>query len=459
MNIEPAIQVFDRHRQAYLEELMALLRFETISAQPAHADDMRRCADWIRERLTAAGLHAEVLTTRGHPAVFADTGAPASGGSGPTLLVYGHYDVQPVGDAKLWISPAFEPTIRDGAIFARGSADDKGQVFIHVVAMRCLKEAGMSLPIRIKFVIEGEEEIGSPNLPALIREHRDKLACDYVVISDTGKHDETTPALPYATRGLVYKQITIEGPSKDLHSGQWGGAVANPANVLASILALLHDDQRRVTIPGFYEGVPVLSPEERRTMAEQEPSDADFTASTGCPMPFGEAGFNTRERCSARPTLDVNGLLSGYTGDGASTIIPARAMAKVSMRLVGSQDPERISAAFDDIVRKACPPAVRVHIETFGTCAAYESPTDSPGLRVAAEALKASFGKPPVLTREGGTLPILPLFKNVLGADSLMLGFSHPDCNVHSPNEFFHVADFETGTRCILRFLAGMSGT
>ncbi|MEP0844298.1 MAG: M20/M25/M40 family metallo-hydrolase, partial [Phycisphaerae bacterium] len=292
--------------------------------------------------------------------------------------------------------------------------------------------------------------------PDLIRDHRERLACDYVVISDTGKHDAATPALAYATRGLVYKQITIEGPARDLHSGQYGGAVANPANVLAGLIASFHDADRRVTIPGFYDGVPELTPEERRLLAGQDLSDAELIAATGCPWPFGEAGFNTRERCTARPTLDVNGIWGGYTGDGSSTIIPAKAHAKVSMRLVGRQDPEKVSAAFDAYVRAWCPPAVRVSVQTYGTCAAYLAPTDSPGLRAAAKALAAGYGKEPVLTREGGTLPILPLFKQVLGADSLMLGFAHPDCNAHSPNEFFHLADFETGTRCILRFLAAM---
>lgn len=456
MIVDPALGIFDRQRQAFLDDLMAFLRFQTISAQPAHASDLRRCAEWICGQLAAAGLRAEIISTPGHPAVFADTG-PGDAPSAPTLLVYGHYDVQPVGDETLWHSPAFEPAIRDGAIFARGSADDKGQIMTHLAAMRCLREAGIQLPVRIKFLLEGEEEIGSPNLPDLIRANRDRLACDYVLISDTSRFDDDTPALAYATRGLVYKQITLTGPAKDLHSGQYGGAVANPANILAALLASLHDEHRRITIPGFYDDVRELSAEERRDLARQSPSDEALAAATGSAAPYGEAGFNAAERTTARPSLDVNGIVGGYTAEGASTIIPSKAMAKVSMRLVPDQDPERISRAFDEAVARACPPVVRLRIETFGTCAAYMAPLDSPAMRAARKALADSYGKPPILTREGGTLPILPLFKEVLGAESVLLGFAAPDCNPHSPNEFFHIRDFEIGTRCVLRFLGEMS--
>lgn len=457
MTVQPALTAFDRQRKALLDDLFAFLRFPTISAQPAHAGDMLRCAQWLAAQLESAGLAAEVVRTAGHPVVFADSGPVKEDSPAMTLLVYGHYDVQPVGDEKLWDSPPFEPTIRDGAIFARGSADDKGQVMTHVAALRCLHGAGVRLPVRIKLLIEGEEEIGSPNLPGFVREHRERLACDYVVLSDTAKHDAATPALAYSSRGLVYKQIAVEGPARDLHSGQYGGAVANPANVLAAIIASLHDEKRRVTIPGFYDDVLPLSEAERPRLTEQDPGDEELKKSTGAPAPYGEAGYSSLERRCARPTLDVNGLWSGYTGDGSATIIPARAMAKVSMRLVANQDPDRISQAFDEAVRRACPPAVRLQIATFGTCGAYVAPTDSPGMRAARQALAEAYGRPAILTREGGTLPILPLFKQVLGADSLMLGFAMPDCNLHSPNEFFHVSDFETGTRCVLHFLGRIS--
>ncbi len=450
MTSPSAQSLFDQNKESWLASLLTVLRFPTISTLPEHADDMRRCAEWVREQLAAAGLATEIMPTEGHPAVFADTG-PVAGA--PTFLVYGHYDVQPPGDLGLWTSPPFEPTIRDGAIYARGSADDKGQVMIHVAALRSWRATGQPWPVRVKLLIEGEEEIGSKHLPQLIEANRDRLACDYVLISDTAKLNEDTPALTCSTRGLVYKTITVEGPTHDLHSGVYGGAVANPANVLASIIASLHDNRRRVTIPGFYDDVATLSPDERRGLSEHGISDADLLAATGSSAPYGEEGYSSAERCGVRPTLDVNGLLSGYTGEGSATIIPAKAMAKVSMRLVACQNAEKISAAFDEAVRRAAPPAVRLRVATQSTCAAYLSPPDSAGMCAARQALAEAFGKQPVLTHEGGTLPILPLFKKVLGADSLLMGFAMPNCNLHSPNEFFHVRDFELGVRSVLRFL------
>ncbi len=456
MSVQAAIETFNRQREGFMADLLTFLRFETISAQSAHAPDLRACAAWIRDQLAEAGLNARVADTGGHPLVLADSGPPPGKPTAPTLLFYGHYDVQPIGDPALWHSPPFEPTLRDGAIFARGSADDKGQVMTHLAAMRCWRQTGAPLPVRVKFIIEGEEEIGSPHLPPYLHAHAGELACDYVVLSDTAKLNAQTPALAYASRGLVYKEIILAGPARDLHSGQYGGAVANPANVLADMLASLRDRNGRVTLPGFYDDVVPLSPEERERLAAHGLSDADLVAKTGSAAPFGEAGYTTAERCTARPTLDVNGLCAGYTGEGAATVIPATATAKVSMRLVGNQDPTAVSRAFDEAIRRACPPTVRLTIRNHSHCAAYLGPTDSPGMRAAAAALTASFGQPPVLTREGGTLPILPLFKEVLGADSLMLGFAVPECNLHSPNEFFHASDFVAGTHCILRFIEEM---
>lgn len=450
MSSKAATALFDRDKDAWLASLLTFLRFPTISTLSEHADDMQRCAEWIRDRMVEAGLQTEIMATGGHPAVFADTG-PVAGA--PTFLVYGHYDVQPVGDLGLWQSPPFEPTIRDGAIYARGSADDKGQVMIHLAALRCWKDTGKPWPARVKLLIEGEEEIGSKHLPKLIESNREKLACDYVLISDTSKLNADTPALTCSTRGLVSKQITVEGPTHDLHSGVYGGAVANPANVLAMIIASLHDAQRRVTIPGFYDDVAKLSAEERRILASHGISDADLLAATGSQTPYGEEGFGSAERCGVRPTLDINGMLSGFTGEGSATIIPASAMAKISMRLVAYQKPDKISAAFDEAVRHAAPPAVRVSVTTGSMCEAYLCPPDSPGMQMARQALADGFGRQPVLTHEGGTLPILPLFKKLLGADSLLMGFAMPNCNLHSPNEFFHVRDFELGVRSVLKLI------
>ncbi|MGQ9651270.1 MAG: dipeptidase [Phycisphaerae bacterium] len=450
MSSKAATLLFEQNKDAWLAELLTFLRFPTISTLSEHVADMGRCAEWIRRRLIEAGLQAEIVATDGHPAVFGDTG-PVAGAL--TFLVYGHYDVQPVGDPSLWQSPPFEPTIRDGAIYARGSADDKGQVMIHLAALRCWKDTGAPWPVRVKVLIEGEEEIGSKHLSTLIENNREKLACDYVLISDTAKLNADTPALTCSTRGLVFKEITVQGPTHDLHSGVYGGAVANPANVLATIIASLHDERRRVTIPGFYDDVTTLSDEQRRNLASYGISDADLLAATGSPAPYGEEGFSTAERCGIRPTLDVNGMVSGFTGEGSATIIPASAMAKISMRLVAHQKPDKISAAFDEAVRQVAPPAVRLTIVTRSTCEAYLCPPDSPGMQMARQALAEGFGREPVLTHEGGTLPILPLFKRVLGADSLLMGFAMPNCNLHSPNEFFHVRDFELGVRSILRFI------
>lgn len=450
MGFQAAQSLFEKDKESWLADLMTSLRFPTISTQPEHADDMRRCAEWFRDQLAAAGLQTQILPTGGHPAVFADTG-PVTGA--PTFLVYGHYDVQPVGDLSLWQSPPFEPTVRNGAIYARGSADDKGQVMAHVAAMRCWKATGNPWPIRVKLLIEGEEEIGSRNLPKLIEANRERLACDYVLISDTAKHSEEVPALTCSTRGLIYKTVTVEGPTQDLHSGVYGGAVANPANALAGIIASLHDNHRRVTIPGFYDDVATLTSEERRDLATHGITDAELLAATGSQAPYGEEGFCSAERTGVRPTVDVNGMLSGYTGDGSATIIPSKAMAKISMRLVAHQIPEKISAAFDEAVRRAAPPAVRLSIKGGPGCEAYLSPPDSPGMRAARQALADAFGREPVLSHEGGTLPILPLFRKVLGADSLLMGFAMPNCNLHSPNEFFHVRDFELGVRSLLRFM------
>ncbi len=453
MSIDKALAAFEQHREQLEQDLLQFLRFPTISAQPDHAGDLVACANWLRDQMAAAGLKAEVMCTAGHPAVFADTG-PAADANAPTFLVYGHYDVQPIGDESLWKSPAFEPTIRDGAILARGSADDKGQVMVHVAAARALREAGLPFPVRVKFIIEGEEESGSKNLPGLLRDNRELLACDHVLISDTSKYDVDTPSLTQATRGIIGKEIVIEGPDHDLHSGVYGGAVANPANILARVVAALHDEQNRVTVPGFYDEVKTLTAEERKALLETDISDAKLLAATGSPAPHGEAGFTTVERRGTRPTLDVNGIFGGYTGKGSSTIIPSRATAKITMRMVPDQDPAKISAAFDDYVRSLCPPSVRVQISGgHGGCRAYVAPLDSAPMKVARQALAETYGNPPAILREGGTLPILPLLKEVLGADSIMLGFADPNCNLHSPNEFFHLRDFRLGAQCILRFL------
>ena len=448
--IEAVERYIESQQSRHAERLDAFLRFPSVSTDPALRSQTRVAGEWVRDQLASCGLEAELVETAGHPCVIADSG-PADGGA--TLLIYGHYDVQPAGDESLWKSEPFDPTTRDGSLFARGAADDKGQVLAHMLAVEAWIKAAERLPIRVKFLIEGEEEIGSPNLGELVRQHRDRLACDYVVLSDTAKLDATTPAITYSTKGLVYKEIVVTGPKSDLHSGSFGGTVANPANVLAGILAGLKDDAQRVTIPGFYDDVRILDAGEVKMLEALPLDDADYLTMTGSPGFDGENGYSTKIRRWARPTLDVNGLCSGFIGEGSSTIIPSKAMAKVSMRIVPDQDPEKISAAFDRAIKTAAPASVRVQVFSHASAAAYVCPLDCPGIAAAVSAVEAGFRKKPVLIREGGTLPILPLFKDVLGAESIMIGFALPDCNAHGPNEFIVLEDFRAGIRTAAHFL------
>lgn len=448
--IDKVVAYLESQSEPNVQRLCDLLRIRSISTESECKPDVRRGAEWVLQLLSGCGIEGQIIDTPGHPCVFADTG-PASG-NGPTVLIYGHYDVQPTGDVKLWDSPPFDPTVRDGILYARGAADDKGQVLTHLLAAEAWMKAVGKLPIRMKFLIEGEEEISSPNLGKIIRDHRDRLACDYVALSDTPKFDATTPAITYGTKGLVYKEIVLTGPKHNLHSGSYGGTLTNPGNALAVIVASLRDTENRVTIPGFYDDVRDLSPEERERMQALPFDEQTYLKSMGAPALTGEKGRTTLERRWARPTLDVNGLFGGFTDEGASTVIPAKVMAKVSMRIVPDQHPDRIAAAFDDAVRRACPEGVRLQIINHGACAAYVAPLDSAGMTAASQALEAGFGKKPYFIREGGTLPILPMFKEVLGAESIMMGFCVPDCNAHGPNEFLAVSDFHNGARSAAYF-------
>lgn len=442
--IQKAMDYLHQNKVRFQQELFAYLKIPSISAQQDHADDVRKAAEWTRDRCLAAGLSAEVVDTPGHPAVFAQ-GEQKPGR--PTILIYGHFDVQPEGDLKLWHTGPFEPTLRDGMIICRGSADDKGQLLCAIIAVEAWMKTAGSLPVNVKFCIEGEEEIGSKNLKGLIEKHRERLACDYIVIHDTAQFGIGMPAVTIATRGLVYKEVIIRGPKKDLHSGTYGGGIANPANELAKLIASFHDADARVTIPGFYDDVREMASEELKIMSGLPFNEAAFLEDVGSPKTYGEKGYTVLQRRSARPTLDVNGIYGGYMKEGSSTIIPSFAGAKVSMRLVAEQDPEVIGRAFDEAVRKRVPDTVRVEILEHANCGAYLADQTSPGMTVARQAIEMGFGKAPILMREGGSLPILPMFKSLLGADSLMLGYCQPNCNAHSPNEFLHVSDFEAGAR------------
>lgn len=453
--IDKVIAYIEQQKDRNLERLCDLLRIPSISTDPARKGDVRKAGEWVRDLFTGCGIKVELLDTPGHPCVIADTG-PADGG--PTILVYGHYDVQPAGDMSLWTTDPFEPTIKDGSIFARGSADDKGQVLTHMLAAEAWMKVAKKTPIRVKFLIEGEEEVSSPNLGPVVKQHRDRLACDYVVLSDTAKWNDTTPAITYGTKGLVYKEIIVTGPKQNLHSGSYGGTLTNPGNALAKIIASLRDDDGRVTIPGFYDDVRDLSAKERKMMAEIDFDEKKYMAYMGVSVATGEKGYTTLERRWARPTLDVNGLVGGFTGEGAMTIVPSKMQAKVSMRLVPDQDADKISKAFEDAVRAAAPEGVKIEFLTHGAVPAYVAPLDSPGVKAAAKSAELGWGKAPMFMREGGTLPILPMFQKVLGAESIMLGFCSQECNLHGPNEFFGVTDLHNGTKTSAYLLSELAG-
>jgi len=453
--IDQVIAHVAKNYDAYLERLNAFLRIPCISTDPGAKAAIRDGADWVLRFFHDAGIDAGIYPTQGHPAVIADTGAVSAGG--PTILVYGHYDVQPVGDPKLWQSGPFDPVVRQGRLYARGSADDKGQVLTHMLAAEAWKKVAGKLPIRVKFLIEGEEEIGSPHLGVLIEKERERLACDYVCLSDTAKFSEDVPAITYGTRGMLYKEVVFTGARNDLHSGTFGGTFPNPANALVELVTRMKDAQGRVTIPEFYDGVSTPTAQELDALRRLPFDESAYRESVGAGGLAGEQGFSTMERRWLRPTLDVNGLLSGFTGEGAMTIIPGRAMAKVSMRLVPHQDPAKISAAFDRFVAEHTPAGIRHEIKEFTRCAAYVCPLENPGLQKAATAVEAGFGVKPAFIREGGSLPILPLFKKVLGAESIMMGFCLATCNAHGPNEFMVIDDFKAGIRTAAHLIAKMA--
>jgi acetylornithine deacetylase/succinyl-diaminopimelate desuccinylase-like protein len=438
-----------RHAADYRAELFDLLRIPSISAQPDHRADVRRAAEWVRDRFIRAGLRADIVETAGHPAVLAE--GPQRAGR-PTVLFYGHHDVQPSGDLSLWHTGPFEPIERDGMIIARGAADDKGQMLCAVYAAEAWLKAAGDIPVNLKFLIEGEEEIGSPNLAPLVESQRERLACDCILIHDTSQFAEGVPAVTVGTRGLVYMEVMITGPKKDLHSGVYGGQVANPANVLSQFVASLHTADGRVNLPGFYDRVAPPSADEARAVAALPYTTRMLLDATGSPAESGEEGQPTLHRAWFRPTLDVNGIYGGYMGEGSSTIIPSRAGAKISMRLVPNQNAAEIERAFVETVKQRIPRTVTFEIKSHAHCDPYVADVTSPAFRAGVEAVGVGFGKRPVLIRSGGTLPILPMFKQVLRADSIMLGYCLPTCQAHSPNEFFHIRDFDAGVRTTAAF-------
>lgn len=431
------------HRERFLQELQQFLRIPSVSGDPAHRADVDRAAEFVCSQLRAAGLEAEVIPTAGHPIVY---GHWLGAGNAPTALVYGHYDVQPADPLDQWVTPPFEPTVRDGAIYARGATDDKGQVFTHIKSVEAWLRTRGRLPVNVKFIIEGEEEVGSRSLEEYLERNKPRLRADIAVISDTSQYGPNRPAITYGLRGILACEVTLTGPKQDLHSGVFGGTVANPANMLARLIASLHDTAGRVQIPGFYDDVVPLSQAERRRFASLPFDEESYLKELGAPAAWGEAGYTTTERRWARPTCDVNGLLSGYTGIGPKTIVPARALAKITCRLVPNQDPARLTAALREFLQARCPPGVRLQFEAQHGCGALVFDPDSPFMNSAKRAIARAFGVEPVLIREGGSIPVVAAFRDVLGIDTLLLGWGQNSDNLHGPNEHFSLEDFRRGT-------------
>jgi len=439
----PVIDFINTNRDRYVSELKNYLAIPSISALPAHRGDVQRCAEWTADEMRRVGLqNVRLFDTPGNPIVYADwLHAPGA----PTILFYGHYDVQPVDPLGLWESPPFEATVRDGEIYARGAADDKGQVFMHLKAIEAhLKQTG-ALPVNIKLIIECEEEVGSVNLDNFIRANKALLGADVVVISDSAMFDRGVPSICYSLRGLVYFQIDLRGTKSDLHSGVFGGAVANPNMVLAQILAQMKDRGGRIKIPGFYDDVIALTDEERAAWTKLPFSEKKYRKDLGAPKLFGESGYTTLERVWGRPTFEVNGLLGGFTGDGAKTVIPAVSMAKVSMRLVPNQHPDKIAELFDAYVKKVAPKTVDLKVTRMHGGKPWLTGYDNPYVQAAGRAIEQGFGKPPVFCREGGSIPVVSTFQEELGLPSVLFGVGLPDENAHAPNERLDLSNFHNG--------------
>jgi len=433
-----------------MDELFQLLRIPSVSARSEHDVDTARAAEWMAESMRSAGLQATVHATEGHPVVVGEwRGAPGK----PTVLIYGHYDVQPAEPLELWESPPFEPSVRDGRIYARGSVDDKGQLFLHVKALQAHLAVRGALPVNVIVLAEGEEEVGSEHLAPFIEAQQELLACDWVVISDSAMFAPGLPSILSSLRGLAYFQIDVVGPSTDLHSGSYGGAVVNPAMALARILATMHDADGRIAIPGFYDDVVEWTSAEREALRALPFADEAFRHETGASALGGEKGYATLERLWARPTCEVNGLLSGYTGEGAKTVLPSKAMAKVSCRLVPDQRPERIAELMQAHVERVAPEGVSAKVTHLHGGRPWRAHLDGPLYDAARRALGAAFGREPVVTGEGGSIPVVGDFERILGAPVLLMGFGLPGENAHAPNEWMSVENFHRGTRAAAALL------
>jgi acetylornithine deacetylase/succinyl-diaminopimelate desuccinylase-like protein len=428
---------------AATDELFEFLRIPSVSARSEHKTDVAHAAGWLATQLRTAGFATEIFPTAGHPIVLGEW--RGAGAEAPTYLVYGHYDVQPVEPLELWHSPPFEPTVRDGRIYARGAVDDKGQLYLHVKALQAHLAVHGRLPVNVIVLAEGEEEVGSEHLPAFIEHYAQRLACDGVIISDSAMFAPGVPSILFSLRGLSYLQVDIEGPAQDLHSGSYGGAVVNPATALARIIATFHDEQRRIAVPGFYDRVVEWDDAIRHQIRQLPFTEDGFRAETGAPALGGEGAYSTLERIWTRPTLEVNGLLSGYTGEGAKTVLPAGAIAKISCRLVPDQVPDEIARLVTEHIRRQAPAEVTVTVTTLHSGKPWKATLEGPLFEAGRRALERAFGRDPVLTGEGGSIPVVGDFQRILGAPVLLMGFGLPGENAHAPDEWIAVENFEKG--------------
>jgi len=437
------------NKDRFLEELFGLLRIPSISADSAYKDDVARCAEAVKEHMENAGCtNVEVCATAGHPIVY---GEKIIDPTLPTVLVYGHYDVQPAEPIDKWTTPPFEPQVRDGKIYARGACDDKGQMFMHIKAVEVMAKTN-SLPCNIKLMIEGEEESGSTSLGKFLEDNKERLKADIVLVSDTSMISMETPSIESGLRGITAVEIEVTGPNRDLHSGVYGGAVANPLNMLCKLVASLHDENGHITVPGFYDAVVELSEEERKKLNLAPFDIAEYQSDLGIQETWGEKGYTTLERTGIRPTLDLNGIWGGYQGEGSKTVLPSKAFAKITMRLVPNQKPAEISALFVKHFNSIAPGCVSVKVTPGHGGDPVVTPTDSPAYQAAAKAIQTTFGKDPIPTRGGGSIPIIALFEKTLGLKTVLLGFGLDNDNIHSPNEKYDVANFYKGIETIPYF-------
>ncbi|HDS01887.1 MAG TPA: dipeptidase [candidate division Zixibacteria bacterium] len=437
-----ALEYADKNFDNFVQVLIELLKIPSVSAQSEHKDDMKKCAEFLVDKLRWMGLEPKIFETPGHPVVYAEY---INNPQAPTALIYGHYDVQPVDPLELWESPPFEPKIVEDKMYARGSADDKGQIMIHAAAIESFLKTEGSVPINFKIIFEGEEEIQSAHLDTFLEEHKDMLKCDLAIISDTAMFGRDLPALTVSLRGIAIAEIKVVGPNRDLHSGSYGGAVPNPIHELCNIIAKLHDDDHKVTVPGFYDDVVDVADWEREESRKLPFDEKAFLLEVGSKGLVGEKGYTTLERKSARPTLEINGIYGGYSGEGTKTIIPSWAGAKITMRLVPKQDPVKICGLLQKYLTELSPAWVDVQVTTSGGAKPGMVSRENPMMQAAADAIQEGFGKEPLYTREGGSIPIVNVFKEILGVDTILFGFAQPDSNEHSPNEWFDLRDFKRG--------------